>query len=836
MPTIEREGKPLNKDEKVALEVKPGADRGDDATPSSPLIHGKEQEDGRTPEELEKEMENQLISVIEEFELESDSVRRHHVRRLLKHEEYWKANQHLIWNERQFRWYTPFEKAIQDNPANAGAGQPRFQYVNNIYRAWGLSIMAAVSQKIPYVQFLPKSSKSERDIATARAASDVIDIIERNNDIDLLAIRCAYLMWTQGLIGAYVRFVVDDEFGTHEEPIVEQQTMQIAPDRYICQNCSAETPENDLANGLAGGSLACPQCASPLGDESFHAADYADVPVVSQYKEYPDGQERISLYGALQLKMMPTAESLKQTLYLILAEEHHQASIRAAYPGKIDEITTSQSMSASDTLEKQGRLSLADSSGGAGSNRSGAMPFSKMITFKRAWLRPDAFYAIDDEEVRNKLLMTYPKGVKVCLSDKTFLEAVPENMDDRWAICRPMPGTGMYTDSVGHDVIPLQDQFNDAQNVKAEHIEYGGAPPTLFDSRFIKGAALKGRRAEPGQWLPIFPEGAGPQVPLEKMIWQPQLKIDQNIYSYGKEIIEFGQSISGAMPTIFGGQLQGNDTAAGYSMAREQALGKLVLFWKAVKRFWARIGLLAVDCFRRNRTEDYELVAEERSRQYSSTYVHLEDLKGNITAHPDADEDFPTTWAEIRENIMNLIKNAPEIAQQYLQHPANAPMVKKLIGYPDLVMPEEDNREKQYREIDQLLEGQPTPTPDGSWTSSVEPLLFGDNHDQHIMTLNQWEVSDKGIEAQQQNPGGFANVKAHVLDHLRAKVQEQVFQAKLQAAGQNAVNPPQPQGQPGQAQPGPQGQGGGQTVGDAVEKAVPGIGKAVSQLAGAKLQ
>lgn len=836
MPTIEREGKELNQDQRVSLGIRPGADRGEEATPSAPKIQGQKDEDGRTPEQLEQAIQEQLVQTIEEFELESDSVRRHHVRRLLKHEEYWKANQHLIWNERQFRWYTPFEKAIQDNPANSSASQPRFQYVNNIYRAWGLSIMAAVSQKIPYVQFLPKSSKSERDVATARAASDVMDIIERNNDIDLLAIRCAYLMWTQGLIGAYVRFVVDEDFGTHDEPEIENQTQEIAPDRYICTSCSAETPENDLVNGLAGETmgLQCPQCGAPLGDAEFHAADYADVPVVTGYKNYPDGQERISLYGALQLKMMPMAESLKQSLYLILAEEHHQAAIRAAHPGKLKEITAANSMSSSDTLEKQGRMNLA-AGGSDGYGRTGAMPFSKMITYKRAWLRPEAFYSIDDEKVRNELLTRYPKGVRVVLADKTFLEAIPECVDDRWAICRPMPGSGMYTDSVGHDTIPVQDQFNDSQNVKAQHIEYGGAPPTLFDSRFIKGSALKNRRAEPHQWVPIFPEGASNAVPLEKMIWQPKLSIDANIYSYGKELLEFGQTISGAMPTIFGAPLKGNDTASGYSMAREQALGKLVLFWKAVKRFWSRIGMLAVDCFRRNRTEDYELVAEERSQQYSSTYIHLEDLKGNVTAHPDADEDFPTTWAEIRENILNLMKEAPDIAQKYLLHPANSPLLKKLIGSPEIVSPDEDNREKQYREIDMLQQGEPTPTPDGSWTSTVEPVMFGDNHDQHILTAQEWMESDKGMEAQKMNPAWFYNVQAHVLDHLRAKAQEQVFIGKLGNAAQAASAPPQPQGPGGPAGQSGQPQG-GKTVGDAVEEALPGAGKVISKLAGARVQ
>lgn len=826
--------------------LNPAANRGQEATSGAPRTQASGDSPRKTPGQLSAAMEQKITELVKEYELEADTVRRHHVRRLLKAEQYWKGNQHLIWSNRQFKWYTPFEKAIQDAP-NANNKTPRYQYVNNVYRAWGLSIMAAVSQKVPKTQFLPKSSKAERDIATARAASDVMDIIERNNEIELLSIRCAYLMWTQGLIGAYVRYVVDPDFGEHQEPVIEDQTIQIADDRYVCENCGDETSENDLAGGLAGDhGLACPGCGYPLGDADFHPAEHDTVPVVSGFKTYPDGQERITLYGALSLKMMPTAESLKQTLYLILAEEQHQAALRARYPLKFDAIAANTSASATDATEKTGRMGLTDAAGsGSGGDgtaaRTGAQPFAKMVTFRRAWLRPEAFYNVEEEDVRTALLTQYPKGLFVAMADQVFLEARPENMDDHWAVCRPMPGNGMYTDAVGADAIPIQEQINDARNVAAEHIEFGSSPPVFYDGRFIKGSSIEKRRNQPGAWYPIHPEGASGAVTMDKMIHQPKIEIDSNIYSYGRELIEFGQTITGAMPTIFGAPLKGNDTASGYSMAREQALGKLGLFWTAVKTFWARVALLSVQCFAENRDEDYELVVEERSKEYKSTYIHLEDLKGNVTAHPDPDEDFPTTWAQIRENIEGLMQNAPAIAQRFLMHPANAPMLKKFIGYPDLVSPDEDNREKQYREIDQLIEpGQEAiPTPDGLATSTVQPDLGIDDHDSHILTAQEWGVSDKGIECKKNNPAGYSNVMAHILDHKRAKLQEAVIMEKLQQAAQMAAAPPPPPpppGAPDAASSGaPAADKGGQTVGDMVEKAIPGAGAAVQKLASAKV-
>src|SRR5207245_1766274 len=160
---------------------------------------------------------------------------------------------------------------------------------------------------------------------------------------------------------------------------------------------------------------------------------------------------------------------------------------------------------------------------------------------------------------------------------------------------------------------------------------FGSAPPVMVDGRYINVEAMRNKRMTPGNYIPVAMKDAPGAAKLTDMTKQMDVKIDNMVASgqYGNSLIELAQMVSGALPSIFGGSLEGNETASGYAMARVQSLGKLNLFWRSVKQFWARLQLKSVECFRKNRTEDYEHVVTERSGDYVSKFIRLADLKGN---------------------------------------------------------------------------------------------------------------------------------------------------------------------------------------------------------------
>jgi len=163
------------------------------------------------------------------------------------------------------------------------------------------------------------------------------------------------------------------------------------------------------------------------------------------------------------------------------------------------------------------------------------------------------------------------------------------------------------------------------------------------------------------------------------------------------------QFLTGAFPALFGGAMANNDTAAGYAMARDQAMGRIGLVWRRMKFFHADVMLLAVDCFRRNRPNDVEVTLLGAGAAFESKWIRLADLKGNLFSYPETDEQYPTLWSQQRGVLLQLLGSPDPATQAVLSHPENLALVKRLIGLEELVIPDEESRTKQYREIAQLV-------------------------------------------------------------------------------------------------------------------------------------
>jgi hypothetical protein len=251
--------------------------------------------------------------------------------------------------------------------------------------------------------------------------------------------------------------------------------------------------------------------------------------------------------------------------------------------------------------------------------------------------------------------------------------------------------------------------------------------------------------------------------------------------------------------------MESQKTATGYAMARDQALGRLGLVWRRLKTFYADVMLLSVDCFRKNRPEDAEIPILGPGGEFESRWIRLADLKGNIQAHPESDETFPRLKSQQRAVVQQLMASSDPMIQQALADPSNIGFVKSVLGLSDLVVPGEDSRNKQLREIDFLLAGAPVAahaaerhavslpgsaldggagvSPAGVAESGAESrrqdagatlvpsvpvdLLF-DNHVIELEECRRWANSDAGQIAHLENPVGFANVRAHAEAHLRA--------------------------------------------------------------------
>ncbi len=826
-----------------------------------------------------------LRDLMLQFRSEGLVARRAEVRRIKQARLFWQGLRYAWWNPGDLSWHLPYESLGGDDKSLEE--MPRYQFVTNLYQAFGLSFIALVSQDTPSTRFYPQSAQSDIDVLAARAASDVAALVEENNKVQQLLTGVGYYLWTDGKIGGYVRYVSDAQrFGWHDEDIVEEALVRLGEDAYVCPPCGHESPAdgrdadsaatNSRTNGAAnaphpkfstspeapvsgrtefaragaaprqepGGSMddvfdgtdenagtetsatnflagaICPQCGAQLAQKDFRRAPVVAIPRVTGVRRVPNGQEVISILGGLELNTPVWANEMHEFPYLQWQQEVHIAKLRAAYPHAADKIILGGPVEAEDVYARASRVAVAQ---GLPTTQPGDALYN-LITFTRTWIRPWAFYALEDKQTREELLALFPGGAYVAFAGETYCESRNETLDDHWRVMHALPGDGQNRPSVGDSLVQIQERYNTLSNIQAETYEFG-IPPIYADPQVLDFDALSSQTAEPAAH---YPARARPGQPLAASFFQPApAQVSPDMLEHQQELAgPVAQFLTGLFPAVFGGNQGGaGKTASGYAMARDQAMGRLGLVWRRLKTFYADLMLLGVDTFRQNRPGDVEIPLLGASGEFESKWIRMADLKGNIQVHPEADETFPSSKSQQRAVLQSLLASNDPMIAQALSDPDNIAFIKGVFGLDDLSVPGEDAREKQLREISQLLAAAPivipAPAPPAHNTSAnsaapppaasvgapangaiagaqsqgsgiaplqhfielpsvpIDELL--DDHASELAEIRRWASSDAGQIARAQNPLGFANVRAHAAAH-QAALARQSAQAALQQA------------------------------------------------------
>lgn len=765
-------------------------------------------------EDEKPELVNALRDLVRQYRAEGIVARRHEIRRIRQARLFWQGMQYAWWNPSDMNWHLPFEQRFKDD--RELEEMPRYQFVTNFYQGFGLSFVAILSQDVPSVRFYPQSAQSLEDISAARAGSDVAKLIEQNNHVEQLLTSIGYFLWTDGKLGAYVRYVADGQrFGFHEENVLEAMEIPLGEDVYVCPECKKEAPPpsdqrqqgtdgDEAANAGARNILYlqpphCSDCGAELTEEHLRKAERVTIPRIAGTRRVSNGQEVISIAGGLELNTPVWANEMHEYPYLQWQTEVHRAKLKAAYPHAAQKIETSPTQASEDVYARVSRLSVEQ---GLPSIHPGDA-LGNLVTFDRTWLRPWAFYSVDDEAVRNELLALFPDGCYVAFAGDTYCEARSESMDDHWRVLHALPGDGQNRPSVGDSLVQVQERYNVLSNMQAETYEYG-IPPIYADPQVLDFDALSNQVAEPAAH---FPARARPGQPLAAGFFQPApAQVPPDMLRHQQDLIgPVSQFLTGLFPAVFGGGMEDVKTASGYALARDQALGRLGLVWRRTKQFYADVILLAVDSFRKNRPEDAEIPLLGPDGVFESRAIRIADLKGNIFVHPEADETFPRLKSQQRGALQQLFGVNDPMIQRALTEPANMGYIKNVLGLTELVIPGEDSRNKQLREIQQLLSSAPimialhesgavhvapTTPQNGAFGEGAEgsavpshgaaiPLVLPsvpvdqllDDHAVEFEECKRYANSDAGQAAKMTNPAGFANVRAHAEAHLRAMQQ-----------------------------------------------------------------
>jgi len=710
------------------------------------------------------------------FEIADRFNRDRIIRQCRKRENYWNGNQYLFWSDVAHDWRNP-EDFLEEYPQYTIDPSDYAKSVN-LYAAHGEAVIAALSTGVPYTKFQPDDADSDVDINTAKAFNSIAEIIQKHNNISYLNTRALYILFNQNYLAAYTYYHEDESFGTVQRPIYESRPVTVTTN--ICPNCGSDLGGAQSVPQAPGmgqmGQMECPNCGlvepSPIEQQS-------EAPFLLREDTLPKGRQKIELYGPTHVAIPFYSAEQKFIPYLILKHEQHYTMMQEIYPDIADKIGPGMGNVAIDRWARLPENYM---------DRTRA----ELVTVRQCWFRSWSYNILGyDNPVVAKLKSLYPNGCYAVLVGTELAEAHDENLDDHWTIATSPTSNYIHSEAIGQRLVPIQDMENDLVNLTFDTIRFG-VPLTFFDSAILDAEKFKQTRAEPGMMYPVK-SSLGKAI-QDNFFQTHTATLSKEVDAFEASLMEKAQFVLGSYPSIYGAPAEGGSkTAAEYSMSRAQALQRLQLIWKIMVNFWPKVLEKAVRSYAHNLKED-EAFSQQQANSFINIWVRKADLKGNVgLVEAEASETFPISTAQKRDILIQMIQvNNPDVMAAIF-HPENASTVARIIGFPELYIPGDEDRTKQLAEIAQLLAGQPmmpmgAPMGMGGPEMGPEMGMGGpqlqppgmqlppqptimpekdiDDHIVHVGVIRAWCNGEVGQSVKVMNPGGYANVVAHLQWHL----------------------------------------------------------------------
>lgn len=703
-----------------------------------------------------------VVDLVKKLEREDEFARFRQVMKWRKHIHYWNNFQYLAESVVAHDWMTPEDILAQDPQADIDPAL--YAKVINIYKAHGEILIGALSSGVPTIRYMPADADDTEDVSTAKAASQVAELIQQQNKARLLLMKALFIMYNQGLIFAYNEQKEDSRFGEIAVPEYEEV---LAFDRdHYCPQCGFHfgseqwqpNPQNPMDTGPTMAPMACPQC----GAQGQPETDDAQTSVQQQVgtSQQPKNRECIEIYGPLNVRIPLWCKDQSQTPYLDLETEESVHAIRALYSEIEEKIVASLYP---DSLERESRVPTV---------YRNDFP-RNIVQVQRVWLRPSAYTELPpDNDVRVQLEQNFTKGLYVVIINGDIVaEMLQDELDDHWTLSENPLSEVLHAEPLGAALIPLQDITNELANLTLETIEFG-IPEVFADTRILDFTEYSKQEARPGQITPAT-GSAGTSI-SQGFHEVKAATLSREVEAFADRMTSVSQFVMGTFPSIFGGvQESRGGTAKEYELSKASALQRLSSTWTIVQEWWAKVMGKSVRSYIRHMKADEKFV-KSQGDSFVNVWLQKSEMSGEIgQVEPEVSETFPVSWTQKRDIFLSLIQmQDPQIAE-ILSHPENASLVASVIGVPELYIPGDDDRNKQLAEIAILLQGQPTEGPPDPMTgqpslvSTVPPEMELDDHKVEGDITRAWLISPVGQYTKLKNPPAYANVLAHMKEHRK---------------------------------------------------------------------
>lgn len=747
--------------------------------------------------------ESLLKQVAEDFWKEDQATRERQVRQ-------WRRLK-LLWEGFTRTWYSEVahDWRIYDPQAADDSGQESYyDKPVNVFRAYLESIIAALSVTVPAIKCFPDDADNTLDNLTAKAGDKIAKLVYRHNDVNLLWLQALFIYCTEGMTAAYTCTKESEEYGEIKEP--KYENIEELHEYSICDACGQQLSDVVISEELEhqfnpgdedvptqeyfqDGEELCPSCMMTMQPQLQQKKLIVSriVGTTSQ----PKSRVSIQVFGGLYVKVANYARQPKDTPYLFWSFETHYAEAREKYPN-IRECIQPGENNSTEPYERWARLSP---------QYQGETPIN-LVTERHVWLRPCAFQSLPDEEDVKFLKKKFPNGAKVIFVDTEIAEYCNENLDDMWTITRNPLSDYIYFDPLGMLLTSVQEITNDIISLTLQTIEHG-IPQTFADPAVLNFNEYGQQETSPGAIYPATPKSGKSMGDAFYEVRTATLS--QEVLPFANQIQSLGQTVSGALPSLFGGDIQGSKTASQYSMSRAQALQRLQNTWKMYTMWWKQVFGKVIPAYIECIVDKEKYVERDSSGNFINVVIHRSELEGKIgQIELEANENLPITFAQSKDVIMQMLQNQNPVIQQILMDPENSPLLYEAMGIPDLRIPGQDSRDKQYDEIKMLLQSEPIeqppdmfavedaqmagmPPPEPIPTPSV-PVEYFDNDQVELEICIKWINSEAGRQAKAEAPAGYENVILHARAHKDQIQMKMMEEAQKQMEMQMATMPPVP--------------------------------------------
>lgn len=747
-------------------------------------------------ESTDEKIQRLLKIVYDHYDKEDISVRERQLLLWKKLKLFWEGYQRVWYSEVAHDW-----RIWNDNGTNSDSDQAYYDDEVNVFRAYLESIIAALSIVVPPVTCYPEDADNVLDLLTAKAGDKIGEMIFKHNECQLLWLHTLFIYCTEGMLAFYTYPDEDEAYGMYDdnkyEDVEENHQMTTCPTcGYVIEDEVINKDANDILKSdikdkfdpnnsdieledYANSEMElCPSCQSTVFPELTE--EKLTISRLVGTTKKPKSRVCMEVYGGLYVKVPNYARKQKECPFLYYMYESNYASVVEQYEhlhGNKDLIQRIKSdQGPQDPYEEWARLNP---------QYRGEYP-EHVITIKNCWFRRSAFNCLLDLDDVKFLKKQFPSGCKAVFANDLFAHACNESMDDRWTLSYNPLADFIHFDPVGLLLTSIQSITNDIISLTKQTIEQG-IGQAFADPGVLDFDAYRQMEAIPGQIYEAKPK-TGQRI-ADSFFEFKTAALSPEVMPFAQNIQTLAQLVSGALPSLFGGAIEGSETASQYSMSRNQALQRQQNVWKMLISCWKNVFGKAIPLYMKLMKSDEKYVTKNDEGNFINVFIRRAEIEGRIgSVELEGNENIPLTWGQKKDTIMQLLLAGNPQILQIIGSPENIPIIRHSIGLTDFYVPGEDQREKQYDEIRLLLDSEPIESmnPMMPVLPSIEPDETYDDHALHFEICKKWIVSEAGRQAKVNNESGYKNVMYHGIMHKFIMDQAMMMQG-LPDSGQGAV-------------------------------------------------